>query len=339
MKKRIKEPPYPKVIDVRNLWRDFKERKRKAGFGAALGALFSRKYETKHALKNISLDVYKGEIIGLIGPNGAGKSTLIKILTGVLYPSKGFVKVLNFVPWKDRTKYVHDIGVVFGQKTQLWWDIPAADTYELHRDLYDVPRKEFDDRLNNMIKMLEVEEVIKKPVRQLSLGERMRCELILCLLHNPKIVFLDEPTIGLDIIAKDKIRYFIKDFNKRYKTTFIVTTHDMSDIERLCKRIIIINRGLIIYDGLINDIRKKFANRKIIDCKFSEPLLAREFNFSGCTILRRRKYQLVLELDLSKARIRDLINYLMTKYGADIADIDIKEPPIEEIIKLIYKKK
>ena len=333
------EVPYQKAITVKNVWKEFKEQKRKAGFKAALAALFSRKYETKYALKGVSLDVYKGEILGLIGPNGAGKSTLIKIMTGVLFPSKGEVEVIGFVPWKQRTRYVQHIGVIFGQKTQLWWDIPAADTFELHRELYNIPKKEFDERLKHMIKILEIGEVMKKPVRQLSLGERMRCEIVLALLHNPKIVFLDEPTIGLDIIAKDRIRDFIREFNKKYGTTFIITTHDMADIEKLCERIAIINHGLIIYDGPLSEIRKRFANRKVVNCKFSESVAGFKFSFRGCTILSRSDYELVLELDLSKAKIRDLVDYLMINYGAEIEDIDIEEPPIEEIIKLAYKKK
>ena len=276
------------IIIVKDVWREFKTSKREAGLKAAIKNLFSRKYEKKKALKGVSLNVQKGEIIGLIGPNGAGKSTLIKILTGVMYPSSGYTRVLKYNPWKDRVKYVKDIGVIFGQKGQLWWDIPALDTYELHRELYDIPKKEFDKRLKRMIEELDVEDVVKKPVRQLSLGERMRCELILTLLHNPKIAFLDEPTIGLDVIAKDKIRDFIKEFNQENGTTFVITTHDMSDIEKLCKRVVIINYGLIIYDGLLSEICKRFSNKKVVDCKFSEPILARDFNLEGCKVIRRR---------------------------------------------------
>jgi ABC-2 type transport system ATP-binding protein len=327
------------IIVVKDIWREFKASKRGAGFKEAIKNLFSRKYEKKKALKGVSLNVQKGEIIGLIGPNGAGKSTLIKILTGVMYPSSGFVKVLKYIPWKDRVKYVKEIGVIFGQKSQLYSDIPALDTFELHRELYDIPKNEFEKRLKYMIGELGVEDVVRKPVRQLSLGERMRCEIILTLLHNPKIAFLDEPTIGLDVIAKDKIRDFIKEFNKENDTTFIITTHDMSDIEKLCKRVVIINYGLIIYDGLLSEICKQFANKKIVDCKFSEPILARDFNLGGCKVIRRRQYQLVLELDLSKVKINKFIDYIVSKYGMDLEDIIIQDPPIEEIIKLVYKEK
>jgi len=327
------------VISVKDVWREFKTSKKEAGLMASIRSLIKRDSVIENALKGVSLEVKKGEMVGLIGPNGAGKSTLIKILTGVLFPSKGDVHVLNFIPWKQRTKYVENIGVIFGQKTQLWWDIPALDTFELHKELYSIPKDEFEKRRDYMVKLLGIEELVKKPVRQLSLGERMRCELVLCLLHKPKMVFLDEPTIGLDIIAKDKIRDFIKEFNKNYKTTFIITTHDMADIEKLCKRIIIINHGSIVYDGLLEEIRKKFANYKIVDCKFSEPISTSNFSFRNCKILKGNKHELLLELDLTKAKISNLINYLIKKYGDDIEDIDIQEPPIEEIIKLIYKRK
>ena len=326
------------VVSVNNLWREFKEYKRGAGFKAAIKALFSRTYEKKFALKGVSLSVRKGEIVGLIGPNGAGKSTLIKILTGVLFPSKGEANVLGFVPWKDRVKYAKNIGVIFGQKTQLWWDIPALDTFELHKELYDIPKKDFEKRKDYMIKMLDISEIVKKPVRQLSLGERMKCELTLCLLHNPPLVFLDEPSIGLDVIAKERMRDFIKDFNQKYGTTFIITTHDMNDIEKLCKRVVIINRGIIVYDGLLEEIRQKYANKKIIDCTFSEPLLVRGFEFKGTRILEKSKHKMVLELDLKKATIKRLVDYILKKYG-EWEDIDIKDPPIEEIITLIYQKK
>ncbi len=334
-----KESGKEKIIVVRNIRKEFEERKRGAGFKESLKALFSRKYEIKAALKNVSLEIEKGEIVGLIGPNGAGKSTLIKILTGVLYPTKGYANILGFIPWKDRVKYVKNIGVIFGQKSQLWWDIPALDTFELHRELYGIPKKEFEARRDYMIKALEIGEVVKKQVRQLSLGERMRCELVLALLHNPKIAFLDEPTIGLDIIAKERIRDFIVEFNRKYQTTFIITTHDMADIERLCRRIIMINHGRIIYDGLLAKVRKDFANSKVVECKFFSPLLITEFKFTGTKILKTAKHNLVLEIDLSKAKISDLVYHILKRFGNEIEDIDIEEPPIEEIIKLMYQRR
>jgi len=327
------------IIIISDLCKDFKSHKRKAGFGEATKSLFIRKYETTNALKNINLEVKRGEILGLIGPNGAGKSTLIKILTGVLFPTSGAVDVMGFVPWEERIRYVKHIGVVFGQKSQLWWDIPAADTFELHSELYDIPKREFAERLNYMVDSLEIGEIIKKPVRQLSLGERMRCELVLALLHKPKIVFLDEPTIGLDIIAKDKIRDFIEEFNKRYSTTFIITTHDMSDIEKLCKHVVIVNHGEIVYNGLLERIKDNFASKKVIDCRFSNMISNKKFSMKGCSIIKKNKYQLILEVDLKKSKVKNVIDYLITNYKVSWEDIIIEDPPIEEIIKLVYRKK
>ena len=328
-----------KAIVVKDLHREFKTYKREGGFFAALKSLFKRRYEIKHALKGIGFEVERGEILGLIGPNGAGKSTLIKILSGVLFPSKGSVKVLNFVPWKQRAKYVRNIGVVFGSKPLLWWDLPAIDTFEMHKEIYSIPSGGYKKRLHYMIELLGLRDIIKTPVRDLSLGERMKCNLIAALLHNPSIVFLDEPTIGVDVIAKDNIRRFIKEINRKSKTTFVVTTHDMSDIEKLCKRVIIINKGLIIYDGMLSEIRKSFADRKIIDFKFSAPILARGFHFKGCKIVRRRRYQLVLELNLRKAKVSNLVSHLVRTFGAtNIQDMAITDPPIEDIISLIYRK-
>ena len=324
------------IITIRNIEKEFKEQRRGAGFKESVKALLSRAKKMKYALKKVNLDVKKGEVVGLIGPNGAGKSTLIKIMTGVLVPTSGEANILGFTPWKDRVDYVINIGVVFGQKSQLFWDLPALDTFELHKDLYEVPEKEFYKRVNYMIKKLEIQDIVKKQVRQLSLGERMRCELVLALLHNPKIVFLDEPTIGLDIIAQDIIRGFIKEFNKKNGTTFIITTHDMSDIEQLCERVVIINHGGIVYDGLLEKVRQKFSSKKIIDCKFTEKVKDKKFSFKGCSIVSKSDYDVTFELDTKKAKISDLVYALIKTYGDSIDDIDINEPPIEEIIKLVY---
>jgi ABC-2 type transport system ATP-binding protein len=321
------------TIQVKNLKKVYKTHEREPGLINAIKSLVNRKYEFKEALKGITFEVEEGEILGLIGPNGAGKSTVLKILSGVLYPDSGSVNVLNFTPWKDRVKYVKNIGVVFGQKEQLWWDLPAIDTFYLHKELYDINELEFKNRLENMIKILQVEDVIKTPVRDLSLGERMKCKIIAALLHNPKLVFLDEPSIGLDVIAKDNLRDFIKDINTKYKTTFIITTHDMQDIEKLCERIIIINHGEIIYNGLLSMISNKFIKTKIIDVKFEDKF--EDFNLKGCRVLEKRDYELKIELDLSKQSVKDVINFLLTKF--EVADINIEDPPIEEIIKLIYR--
>lgn len=323
------------VIHVKDLKKTFKTHKRKQGlFNAAL-SLFKRDYKVKHALRGVSFDIEEGEIVGFIGPNGAGKSTTIKALSGVLYPTSGTVKVLGYTPWKDRVEYVKNIGVVFGQKPQLHWDLPPLDTYWLNKEVYDIPKKEFKKRMNHMIRLLDVGEVVQTPTRDLSLGERMKCKIIGALLHNPKLVFLDEPSIGLDVVAKDKLRDFILDVKKRFKTTFIITTHDMGDIERLCKRIIIINHGVIVYDGPISKIKKDYLTHKHLDVKFNK--LHKKFSLKGCKVIESGDYEITIELDTKKQTIKNAVNYLITDF--DVADILVQDPPIEEIIQKIYKEK
>jgi len=321
------------IIVVNNLKKTYKTHERESGLINAVKSLFHRKYEYKQALKGISFEVEEGEILGFIGPNGAGKSTAIKALSGVLFPSSGEVNVMGFIPWKDRVKYVKNIGVVFGQKEQLWWDLPAVDTFYLHKDLYEIDEKEFNKRLKHMVNVLQIGDVMKTPVRDLSLGERMKCKILAALIHNPKLVFLDEPSIGLDIIAKERLIDFIKDVNKKYNTTFLVTTHDMQDIERLCKRIVIINHGEIIYDGYLEQIKDKYLKKKVVDVKFEDRKTS--FNLKGCKIIQKTKYEIKIELDLEKNSIKNLVNYLLSNF--EIVDINVQNPPIEEIIKIIYK--
>lgn len=321
------------IIQVRNLKKSFKTFKREAGLMNAFKALFSRKYETKHALKGITFDVDKGEILGFIGPNGAGKSTTIKALSGILFPTSGTVKVMNFVPWKERVKYVENIGVVFGQKPQLQWDLPPLDTFYLNKELYKISDKFFKARLNYMINLLDLKEIVKVPVRDLSLGERMKCQIVSALLHNPKIVFLDEPTIGLDAIAKHKLREFIKYVNQKYQTTFIVTTHNMDDIEKLCKRILIINHGELIYDGSLDDIKRKYVKYKLMDVKFDEK--APSFRFPGCKLIEKGRYELKIEVDTQKQNVKAVVDHLIKH--CPFEDLVISDPPIEEIIQMIYE--
>ncbi|MFH1638080.1 MAG: ATP-binding cassette domain-containing protein [Candidatus Woesearchaeota archaeon] len=323
------------VIEVSNLKKVYKTHKRDSGILNAVKSVFWRKYEEKEALKGISFSIKGGEIIGLIGPNGAGKSTTIKALSGVLHPTSGTIKCLGYIPWKQRKKYVKNIGVVFGQKEQLWWDLPPMDTFIFNRDIYDIPRKAFDKRLKSMLQMLKIEGVAKTPVRDLSLGERMKAKLIAALLHNPKLVFLDEPSIGLDVIAKGRMRDFITEVNKRHKTTFIITTHDMQDIERLCKRVIIINHGKIIYDGLLSRIKDKVMCCKVINVKFSK--WNKRFKFRGCKIISKDDYELKIEVNLKNQNIRAVIGHLITNY--EFVDLFVTDPPIEEIIAKIYDRR
>ncbi|MFC1753040.1 ATP-binding cassette domain-containing protein [Thermoproteota archaeon] len=323
------------IIEVKNLKKVYKTHKRGEGLWNAVKSIFKRKYEYKHALKGVSFEIEEGEIVGLIGPNGAGKSTTIKALSGILFPTSGEVKVLDFVPWKERVKYVENIGVVFGQKPQLIWDLPALDAFALNKELYNTSKKEFEKRQKHMIKLLGLKDVVNTPVRDLSLGERMKCKLVAALLHRPKLVFLDEPSIGLDVVAKDLMRDFIIDTNKRDKTTFIVTTHDMQDIERLCKRIIIINYGAIVYDGPLDKIKNLFMKNKIVTVKTETKMDG--FRMRGCTIVEKQKYEMRIEVNTTVTKIKTVIDYLIQHY--DCADLIIEDPPIEEVIQLIFKAK
>lgn len=244
------------MITMENVCKSYKVAKRNAGFGEACKALFHREYEEIHALDHVSFSIDDGEMVGYIGPNGAGKSSTIKILSGILTPDSGTVLVDGRIPYKNRIEHVREIGVVFGQRSQLWWDVPVIDSFELLRDIYTIPDEKYRSNLEELTELLNLKELLRSPARQLSLGQRMRCEIAASLLHSPRILFLDEPTIGLDAVSKLAVREFIQKQNEIHKTTVILTTHDMQDIEALSKRIILIGKGNILMDGTLDDIKK-----------------------------------------------------------------------------------
>lgn len=252
------------MITVENLSKTFKvSEKGKSGFAASLKQLVHRRYRYVKAVDNISMTVKKGEIRALIGPNGAGKSTTIKMISGVLHPSEGHVDVMGYVPWNDRKRYVRNIGVVMGQKSQLLWDLPALDTFALNREIYGISKSNYLDNVLFFEDLLSIGDIVKRPVRQLSLGERMKCELVCAMLHEPPLVYLDEPTIGLDLIAKESMHKFILKINKEKKTTFILTTHNMDDVENLCENVTVINKGIIVYDGNLQKLKSMISNKKV----------------------------------------------------------------------------
>jgi ABC-2 type transport system ATP-binding protein len=257
------------MIEVKHISKTFKVSRRNAGFNEAFKALFHRQYECIKALDDISFSIDDGEMVGYIGPNGAGKSSTIKVLSGILTPDQGSCSINGRIPWKERTAHVKDIGVVFGQRSQLWWDVPVIDSFELLKDIYRIPTKTYQNNLEELVTLLRLEEIIRTPARQLSLGQRMRCEIAASLLHSPKILFLDEPTIGLDAVSKIAVRDFILEQNREHKTTVILTTHDMQDIETLTKRIILIGKGKILMDGHLEDIRKQFSTSKRLTVEFN----------------------------------------------------------------------
>ncbi len=323
------------IIEVENLVKEFKLYKKNEGLWNSLKTIIKREYKIIRPVNGISFRIKKGEIVGFIGTNGAGKSTTIKMLTGVLYPTSGTINVTGFKPFEQREEYAKHIGVVFGQRTQLWWDLPVKESFNLLKHIYDISEAKFKRNMKKFSKILGLNQLLDIPVRKLSLGQRMRCDLAASLIHNPKVVFLDEPTIGLDIIAKHSIRNFIKEVNKKEKTTILLTTHDMSDIEKLCKRAIIIDKGKIIYDGMLADVRKRFSNGKIIIVDFHENVRKSEIKIKNMTILKTAGRRFWLRID-KHAELSSIVNQIMSKFS--IHDITIEEPKIENIIKEVYRR-
>jgi len=320
------------IIEVKNLSKRYKSYERGSSFLDVTKSLFFRNSLYVDAVRDISFNVDEGEILGLIGPNGAGKSTTLKILTGIMYPTSGSVNIMNFTPWENRKHYVKNIGAVFGQKSQLMWDIPPIDAFLLNKSIYDIPKIRFDTILEEMLDLLSIEAIIKKPTRQLSLGERMKCEFVMAMLHNPKIVFLDEPTIGLDVIAKDKIRLFIQKMNSK-GITFILTTHDIGDIESLAQRVVIINHGEIVFDDSISALKGKTENRRSIILTVQRPF---DFvNIEGveeCTFKTNLEGEFFINTDIIS--IADFIAYMNNLNG--ISDVVVAQQPIEKVIKELY---
>ena len=317
-------------ITVKNLNKTFKVYERKSGLKEAFKSLIRRKVKIVKAVDDISFDIKKGEIVGYIGPNGAGKSTTIKMLCGILKPDSGEIKVAGFNPFKDRVKYVKNIGVVFGQKSQLWWDIPVMDSFELLRDIYKI---EYKKNLDELIELLQLEKFLHTPVRQLSLGERMRCEICASLLHNPKILFLDEPTIGLDAVSKVRVRKFIKEINKKRKCTIILTSHDMQDIESLTNRLIVIGHGKKLYDGTLSGIKHKFSSTKKLEILYNNLIKTPEVEFTK--VLKKEPGKVLLEVDMNNQTISNIVK-VYSDY-CEIKDINVYNKTIDEIIYELYK--
>lgn len=320
------------IIKVENLTKTFTSYERGNSFREAILSLFIRKTKTVEALKGISFGIKKGELVGFLGPNGAGKSTTLKILTGILFPTGGEVDILGYTPWKDRKRYVAHIGAVFGQKSQLLFDIPPIDAFYLNKAIYSIPEKAFKKKLDYMVELLSLQDLIKKPTRLLSLGERMKCEFIMAMLHEPEIVFLDEPTIGLDVIAKDKIREFILEMN-RQGVTFILTTHDLGDVERLAGRVIVINHGETVFDNSIDALKSHLGTKKLVSISTHGPLPL--LDMPGVLVKNRLSdYNAELELDVNIMPMDKFIDYI--NKNSTLNDLSLQELPIEGVIKDLY---
>lgn len=319
-------------IEVKHINKTFKVPLKSSGRFGALKSFFNRKYNYIKAINDISFSIKKGEIVGYIGPNGAGKSTTIKILSGILVPDSGSIIIDKMIPWKDRKKYVSNIGVVFGQRSQLWWDIPAIDSFNLLKDIYKLDEIEYQKTLNELIDLLNLKDIINIPVRNLSLGNRMKCEIAASLIHRPKILFLDEPTIGLDAVSKKIVREFIKKINKQNKVTVILTTHDMADIEALAKRIILIGKGKLLYDGSISKLKKEYDYLRKI-----KVITKDKIELKNSFVVEQNKIDDGIEfiIDIRKIEINEFIKLLTSKIS--IIDIDVDSGNIDELIVKLYE--
>lgn len=321
------------MIELRHIQKTFRVSRRSAGLSQAVKSLFRREYETIHALQDVSFTIRDGEMVGYIGPNGAGKSSTIKIMSGVLTPDGGECVINGRVPWKERTAHVREIGVVFGQRSQLWWDVPVIDSFELIRDIYRVDDHAYRKTLSRLTELLQIGEIVKTPARQLSLGQRMRCEIAASLLHNPKILFLDEPTIGLDAVSKLAVRDFIRAINRENGTTVILTTHDMQDIEALTERILLIGKGRILLDGSLSELKARNSSRKTLTVAYEGGVLP---SCEEMTVKEDKEGRAVLSVDTRALSVSEAISRISAAVG--VKDISVTGESIDELVVSLYQE-
>lgn len=318
------------MIEVKNLRKIYRTYEKEEGFLGSLKSLIKRRYIDVEALKGISFTIEEGEFVGYIGPNGAGKTTTLKILSGVLYPTSGEVRVLGFIPWERKREFLKQISFVMGQKQQLWWDLPALDSFLLNREIYEIPEDLFRSNLEELASLLNVEKLLKVPLRNLSLGERMKMELIASLLHSPKVLFLDEPTIGLDVISQKEVRDFLRRYNKEHKTSIVLTSHYVRDIEELCERVIVIHKGEIVWDGLMEELTKRYTEDKLLTITFEEAV-PRDLEEYGI-FLNRNGADVTLRV--KRERVAEVSRLLLERFK--VKDVRIEEVPIEEVMREIF---
>lgn len=325
------------VIEVNNLVKEFKVKKKQKGFAKKFASFFSPQYKIIRAVDNVSFTIKEGESLAFIGPNGAGKSTTIKMLTGIMYPTSGSLSVLGFNPNKQRSKLSYCIGSVVGQKEQLWVHLSPYDNFKFFGTIFDIPKKELPGRINELVELFGIKEFLHQPVKSLSLGQRMKCEIVASLLHKPKILFFDEPTIGMDPLAKEILRDLVKKINKDLKTTILFTSHDVGDIEEVCKRVIIINEGKVVLDDSMKNLKYKYLNKKILEITSKEPI--KLTNGEAFKVIKgnekAHESALKIEVDMEKTTVSEVLSLIDSN---NILDVSISSIPLENIIKDIYKK-
>lgn len=321
-------------IEVTNLQKTFQTKRKAAGMRGSVRALFKPRYRSVEAVRGITFQMEAGELFGFIGPNGAGKSTTIKMLTGILHPTNGEAKVLGFTPWKERQKLAYHIGTVFGQRPQLWYHLPAIDTFTLFGKIYEMDDRETKKRIGVLAETFEIQDLLETPVRKLSLGQRMRCEVAASLLHRPKLILLDEPSIGLDVVAKQRIRDAIREMARLENVGVLLTSHDAGDLEALCKRVIIINHGQIVYEDKVSNLKRKFLTSKLVEVRYAQEV-SKAFTVDGVDILKIGQYGVKLRFDTRTTPVEKVLSHL-TGAGS-VVDITISDPPLEEVIAKIYQ--
>ncbi len=323
------------AITVSHLQKTFQSKRKAAGLGGSLRALFRPQYTTVRAVRDLSFEMETGELLGFIGPNGAGKSTTIKILTGILHPTAGEACVLGYRPWKERQKLAYHIGTVFGQRPQLWYHLPAIDTFLLFGKIYEMEDADVKQRIGFLSEAFKIGDLLETPVRKLSLGQRMRCEVAASLLHRPRLLLLDEPSIGLDVIAKQHIRDAIRTMSQEEGVGVLLTSHDVSDLEALCKRVIIINYGQIVYQDRVSNLKRRFLTRKLVEVRYAEEVQP-GFRIPGVETLKTGRYGVKLQFDTQQTPV-DSVMAGLTQAGS-VVDITISDPPLEEVIAKIYRE-
>ena len=322
------------AITTKNLSKSFKIHKKEPGFKGSLQSIINRKFEIKPAVSNINLDIKEGELVGFIGPNGAGKTTTLKMLAGLIHPSTGEATVLGFTPWERKKEFLTKFSLVMGQKAQLWWDLPLYDSLLLQKDIYEIPNEEFTQTLEELTNLLDLSSFIKTQVRKLSLGQRMRAELAAAFIYKPKVLFLDEPTIGLDVVVQKKIREFIREYNKKHNATIILTSHDLDDVRQLCKRLIIIDHGKIAYDGATEDLITKHVDHKRISLTLEKPVTDETLTPFG-NIISNKNERVVLHV--SRKASSKIASEILEKLS--VTDISIEEPSLEDVVRELFSGK